>query len=239
MSASVEGESKSSVWVTFVGILIVLLVGTIGWLIVDKFDKRSAEANNRSAVNVTIPEKEHPPTVKENRVETVTPVSNRPPVVNVERTAPSNPGNNRPSVDNDEWIPSFNEIVEIQWMAAHLTMLMAHNEFVEAIAKDILMNDENELIKIISEIKLADFSLCSCSDSFKAAHKELVDRMTDLAVLRSVWANAKRRGDNTNYIVHSEDKYRQSVQPFNNARTKFWDLLDKENKRIERETKEK
>jgi hypothetical protein len=119
-------------------------------------------------------------------------------------------------------------------------MLTALNKFNEAIfEKDIMTNDDKELIGIIAELKFADFSLCSCSDSFKNAHEDIVEKRTKLSIARSVLANARRRGESSAYINRAVAEYRQHEQPFLNARKKFLDLLGIEDERLKEETQKK
>ena len=154
------------------------------------------------------------------------PIDNRPSVINENRVTPTipAPANSRPLVDG------------LEWAFANYKLAIVLKDFSEAVfERDIMTNDEAELITIIAKVQLVDYSPFACSNAFLTAHQELVERMTELAIARSVFANARRRGESAAYVNHSAAVYRQRQQPFRNAQNRFWALQRQEDERIERE----
>ena len=219
-------QSGGSWQVTLIGTVLLLIVGGIGWHIISTTSPtpEQARVNKTDVIAADTPDR---PIVVENHIKPMNPGGNRPLVVNENPITPTNPGNNRPSVN-----------VGLDWALVNYEVSIALTNFSEAVfEKNIMTNNETELIAIIAEVKFVDYSPYSCSNAFLNAHKELVERMTELSIARSVLANAKRRGESANYVNHSEMAYRRLEQPFLNAQKKFWDLHAKENVRIERENK--
>jgi len=215
-------QSGGSWQVTLIGAVLLLIVGGIG-LYALSTTSPTAEQTRVDIADVKAAGAQDRPIVRENRIEPVNPGANRPLVVNENPVTPIDPGNNRPSVN-----------LALDWAFINLETAIALADFSEAVfEKNIMTNNETELIAIIAKVKLVDYSPYSCSNTFLTAHKELVERMTELSVARSVLANAKRRGESANYVNHSETVYRQREQPFLNAQKKFWELHAKETERIE------